>query len=56
MTSLMAYEPFVDNCIEIFKQRLDESSKEGAWIDMAHWFQCYAFDVIGEITVLLYIR
>lgn len=51
MTSLVAYEPFVDNCIEIFKQRLDEFSTEGRCVDMAHWLQCYAFDVIGEITV-----
>ncbi|CAG8138182.1 unnamed protein product [Penicillium salamii] len=50
MTSLVAYEPAVDNCIEIFKERLLEFSKQGSIIDMAHWMQCYAFDVIGEIT------
>ena len=51
MTSLVSYEPSVDNCIEIFKQRLLEFSEQGSTIDMAHWMQCYAFDVIGEITV-----
>ncbi|OQD65146.1 hypothetical protein PENPOL_c006G04265 [Penicillium polonicum] len=50
MTSLVAYEPFVDNCIEIFKQRLDEFATKGQLIDMGHWLQCYAFDVIGKIT------
>ncbi|CAG7921611.1 unnamed protein product [Penicillium olsonii] len=50
MTSLVSYEPSVDNCIEIFKQRLLEFSEQGSTIDMAHWMQCYAFDVIGEIT------
>ncbi|KAJ5961635.1 cytochrome P450 pisatin demethylase [Penicillium viridicatum] len=50
MTSLVAYEPFVDNCIEIFKQRLDEFATKGQLIDMGHWLQCYAFDVIGNIT------
>ncbi|KAK4908910.1 hypothetical protein LTR66_017526 [Elasticomyces elasticus] len=50
MTSLVSYEPLVDNCIEIFKKRLHEISSYGRSIDMAHWMQCYAFDVIGEIT------
>lgn len=53
MTSLVAYEPFVDNCIEIFKQRLDELAAKGQLIDMGHWLQCYAFDVIGKITVCI---
>ncbi|KAI9925112.1 hypothetical protein ASPWEDRAFT_176383 [Aspergillus wentii DTO 134E9] len=50
MTSLVAYEPFVDNCVGIFKERLEEFASEGTVIDVAHWVQCYAFDVIGEIT------
>ncbi|KAL4908288.1 hypothetical protein BDW74DRAFT_99249 [Aspergillus multicolor] len=50
MSSLVAYEPFVDNCINVFKQRLDEFAVQGKVIDFAHWLQCYAFDVIGEIT------
>ncbi|KAJ6125871.1 hypothetical protein N7471_010364 [Penicillium samsonianum] len=50
MTSILAYEPFVDNCIDIFKQRLDEFATRGQLIDMSHWLQCYAFDVIGQIT------
>lgn len=53
MTSLMAYEPFVDDCVAIFEQRLREFAKQGCFIDMGHWLQCYAFDVIGEITVCL---
>ncbi|KAJ9481789.1 hypothetical protein VN97_g11670 [Penicillium thymicola] len=50
VTSLLAYEPFVDNCIDIFKQRLAEFATRGQLIDMSHWLQCYAFDVIGQIT------
>ncbi|CBF81681.1 protein CYP5080D1 [Aspergillus nidulans FGSC A4] len=50
MSSLVAYEPYVDNCIAVFKQRLNEISVQGKTVDMAHWLQCYAFDVIGEIT------
>jgi cytochrome P450 len=51
MSSLMTYEPYVDDCARIFCQRLDERSKAGVALDMGHWFQCYAFDVIGEITL-----
>jgi cytochrome P450 len=50
MSSLVTYEPYVDDCARIFCQRLDEMSKAGIPLDMGHWFQCYAFDVIGDIT------
>jgi cytochrome P450 len=49
-SNLMQYEPFVDNCIEILLQRLEERSASGKIIDLAEWLQYYAFDVIGEIT------
>jgi hypothetical protein len=50
MSSLKTYEPYVDSCAAIFQQRLSEFAMKGAMIDMAHWLQCYAFDVIGDIT------
>jgi cytochrome P450 len=50
MSSLVHYEPYVDECADLFSQRLLEISEAGIAIDMAHWFQCYAFDVIGQIT------
>ncbi|KAI0550397.1 cytochrome P450 [Xylaria curta] len=50
MTSLVSYEPYVDQCADIFSQRLSEISEAGMPIDMGHWLQCYAFDVIGQIT------
>lgn len=50
MSALVHYEPFVDECIELFIQRLAELSKTGLQIDMGRWFQFYAFDVIGLIT------
>jgi cytochrome P450 len=50
MTSLVGYEPFVNNCTKLFADRLSEVAKGEEKIDLAHWFQCYAFDVIGEIT------
>ncbi|KAI0441043.1 cytochrome P450 [Xylaria telfairii] len=50
MTSLVSYEPYVNVCSELFSQRLSEMSKAGKPVDMGHWLQCYAFDVIGQIT------
>lgn len=49
MTSLVTYEPFVDQASDLFCQRLSEMANTAS-VDMGHWFQCYAFDVIGLIT------
>ncbi|PYI08031.1 cytochrome protein [Aspergillus sclerotiicarbonarius CBS 121057] len=50
MTSLIHYEEFVDRCADIFSQRLAEFAQRGESFNLGHWFQCYAFDVIGDIT------
>ncbi|KIX09183.1 uncharacterized protein Z518_00262 [Rhinocladiella mackenziei CBS 650.93] len=50
MSSLVSYEKYVDECIDIFLQKMASFSQSGESIDMAHWFQCYAFDVMGDIT------
>lgn len=51
MSSLVSYEPYVNNCIDILSNRLRMCAKSGETIDLSKWFQYYAFDVIGEITV-----
>jgi hypothetical protein len=51
MTSLVQLEPFINGCTDILKARFDELAKAGEIIDLPHWLQCYAFDVIGNITV-----
>ncbi|KFY65399.1 hypothetical protein V496_02591 [Pseudogymnoascus sp. VKM F-4515 (FW-2607)] len=51
MTALAQLEPFVDQCYSVLRARFIEFADRGQAIDMAHWMQCYAFDVIGEITV-----
>lgn len=50
MSTLVSYETFVDRCNELLVQKLRyyECTKET--IDLGHWLQCYAFDVIGCIT------
>jgi cytochrome P450 len=50
MSALVGYEPFVNNCTSMLSARLDECSRAGRTIDFQYWLQCYAFDVIGEIT------
>ncbi|KAJ5646284.1 hypothetical protein N7490_002656 [Penicillium lividum] len=50
MSSVVSYEPFVNRCIDIFFQRLDDFADREHVFDLGHWFQCYAFDVIGDIT------
>ncbi|KAF3023146.1 hypothetical protein E8E14_013939 [Neopestalotiopsis sp. 37M] len=50
MSSLVTYEPYVDECADLISQRLVELSQGGLHFDLRHWLQCYAFDVIGSIT------
>lgn len=51
MSSLVGYEPYINNCIAIFDEKLKFHARERKSLDLAAWFQLYAFDVIGEITV-----
>ena len=44
-------ERFVDECVGLFVQRLNEVAATDSPINVQHWMQCYAFDVIGYVTV-----
>lgn len=50
MTSVVHYEPYLDECGDLFTQRLLEFSKTGTSFDLGHWFQCFAFDAIAYVT------
>lgn len=50
MSSLVHYEAFVDDCADVLSQRLLEHAMQRKRLNMGHWFQCYAFDVISSIT------
>ncbi|KAI8632764.1 putative cytochrome P450 pisatin demethylase [Xylariaceae sp. FL1651] len=50
MSSLLSYEQYVDECIDILLSRLTQIAQSGESVDMAHWLQCFAFDVMGNIT------
>lgn len=51
MSAIKSYEPYVDNCINVLLQQLERYIEKDQPADLQHWMQCYAFDVIGEITV-----
>jgi len=46
LSTLKSYERYVDDCAYIFQVRMREVAAEGQYVDMGHWLQCYAFDVM----------
>jgi cytochrome P450 len=50
-SSLISYEPFVDSVNDRFVKKLRFFAEQGVSFDLYTWFQFYAFDVIGEITM-----
>ncbi|KAH8660048.1 cytochrome P450 [Xylariales sp. PMI_506] len=51
MSNLVSYEPYVDECNSILCDRLAEFARSGSTFDMHQWLECWAFDVIGLITL-----
>ncbi|KAH7321513.1 cytochrome P450 family protein [Rhexocercosporidium sp. MPI-PUGE-AT-0058] len=51
MTNLVQMEPLVNDCTGILVKRFTEFAQRGEAVDMGHWLQCYAFDVIGHVTL-----
>ncbi|KAF4417289.1 Pisatin demethylase [Fusarium acutatum] len=50
MSSMVSYEPAVDEMTHVCIRKLNEFAKEDRLVDIPHWMQYYAFDVIGAIT------
>lgn len=50
MSNILCYEKHVDECIDMFMQQMSRFAELGEEIDLQHWFQCFAFDVIGKLT------
>lgn len=51
MSALLQMEPFVDECTALLLDKFIRFTKSGEVINLGHWLQCYAFDVIGQVTV-----
>lgn len=50
MTSVTELEPYVDSSVDVLTCRIRELGSNETPMNMAEWFQWYAFDVIGELT------
>lgn len=48
MSSMRGFEPYVDECTDIFASTMREL--EGQPLELAEWLQWYAFDVIASVT------
>lgn len=44
-------EDEVRGCVRELLARLGEFAESGKRVDLQHWLQCYAFDVVGAVTV-----
>jgi len=44
MTSIRTFEPYVDQCSDIFIAEMH--NREGQAVDLSEWLQYYAFDVM----------
>ncbi|CVK96642.1 related to pisatin demethylase cytochrome P450 CYP57 [Fusarium mangiferae] len=44
-------EPEVEDCIKTYKQKLESLAHSGMNMNLQFWMQCYAFDVISQITL-----
>lgn len=51
MSTLLHMEPCVHECTSLLKTRLSEFAESATVFNLQYWLQCYAFDVIGLITV-----
>jgi hypothetical protein len=56
MTSLVAYEPYVDTSNATLMAKFIEFATTGQAISIPDWMQYYAFDVVGEFTVSKHIH
>ncbi|KXH29863.1 hypothetical protein CNYM01_02914 [Colletotrichum nymphaeae SA-01] len=51
VTSLRAMESDVEDCLRVFVKQLGDLSQTQKPIDLQFWMQCYAFDVVSQITL-----
>ncbi|KAI1658729.1 cytochrome P450 [Daldinia decipiens] len=49
-TSVLAYEPAVDECITLLLYQIEKLAEEKKPIDLGEWMSYYTFDVIGQLS------
>ncbi|KAL4933001.1 cytochrome P450 [Aspergillus undulatus] len=50
MSSLVAYEPAVDGCIELLVERFKGLGGKGESVAVPTWMEYFAFDVVGSLS------
>lgn len=52
MMSVLGYEAYLDGCTATLGAQLDRFARgeEYGTMDVMHWFQCFSYDFIGEMT------
>ncbi|OQV03644.1 hypothetical protein CLAIMM_08662 [Cladophialophora immunda] len=49
LTNILRSEPYIDNCSNLFMQRMGEYADAEEIVNLGEWLQMYAFDVVGEL-------
>ncbi|KAH0841174.1 hypothetical protein AYO21_06936 [Fonsecaea monophora] len=49
LSNVLRSERYIDNCSNLFMQRVGEFADRGEEFDLGQWLQMYAFDVVGEL-------
>ncbi|MCJ1385975.1 hypothetical protein MMC17_009100 [Xylographa soralifera] len=50
LSNILQAEPFIDDCISLFRRRIDNLSATSQPVDFSIWFTFLFFDIVGETT------
>lgn len=50
LANILKHEDYVAKCTNLFLERMTEFADKKEPVDIGHWFQMYAFDVVGELS------
>jgi hypothetical protein len=51
MTSVLPMEPIIDRGISKLQKHLFKVAQSGEIVNLNYYFHCWAFEIVGEITV-----
>ena len=50
LANILKHEDYVAKCTTLFLERMTEFADRNVPVDIGHWLQMYAFDVVGELS------
>jgi hypothetical protein len=53
LSTLLGMEEYVDQCSTLLLRQFEKFAKKKEVIDLSPWLQYYAFDVVGELGIVL---